>query len=80
MAMGNWRDYLYVDVFPAMLRLFYADASIDEDGLQTYLAERVAVEGVKAITCISRTDEIMSLRFVERSLVTRLEDLGYKRV
>lgn len=57
---------------------FYTDASIDEDGIQTYLAERVAVEGVKALTCISRTDEIMSLRFVDRSLVTRSEDLGYK--
>ena len=65
---------------PRCCAFFYADASIDEDGLQTYLAERVAVEGVKAITYISRTDEIMSLRFVERSLVTRLEDLGYKCV
>ena len=72
MPMGNWREHPWAGVFPAMLCPFHADESIDEDGLQTYLAELASVEGVKGLTCNGHTGEIMSLRFAERNRVTQI--------
>ena len=72
MPMGNWREHPWAGVFPATLCPFHADESIDEDGLQTYIAELASVEGVKALTCNGHTGEIMSLRFAERNRVTQI--------
>jgi 4-hydroxy-tetrahydrodipicolinate synthase len=70
--MGNWREHPWAGVFPATLCPFHADESIDEDGLQTYIAELASVEGVKGLTCNGHTGEIMSLRFAERNRVTQI--------
>lgn len=72
MPMGNWREHPWAGVFPATLCPFHADESIDEDGLQTYIAELASVEGVKGLTCNGHTGEIMSLRFAERNRVTQI--------
>ena len=72
MPMGNWREHPWAGVFPATLCPFHADESIDEDGLQTYIAELASVEGVKGLTCNGHTGEIMSLRSAERNRVTQI--------
>jgi len=69
----NWQEHHpWAGVFPATLCPFHEDESIDEAGLQEYMSELAAVDGVKGLVCNGHTGEIMSLRPSERVRVTQL--------
>ena len=68
----NWQDHPWAGVFPATLCPFHEDESIDEVGLQTYMRELAAVDGIKGVVCNGHTGEITSLRPSERAHVTKL--------
>ncbi len=69
----NWQEHHpWAGVFPATLCPFHEDESIDEEGLQKYMRELAAVDGIKGLVCNGHTGEIMSLRPNERVRVTQL--------
>jgi 4-hydroxy-tetrahydrodipicolinate synthase len=67
----DWKSHPWMGVFPATLCPFHADESIDFAGLQRYIQELAALEGIQGVVCNGHTGEIMSLRPAERGDVTR---------
>lgn len=74
----NYKEHPWMGVFPATLCAFQEDESIDEDGLDGYIRDLCAVDGLKGLVCNGHTGEIMSLRPKERVEVTRIFAEGVK--
>ena len=68
---ADWRLHPWSGVFAATLCPFYADESLDVEGLRRYARELAAVDGIQGLVCNGHTGEIMSLRPNERAQVTR---------